>query len=196
MEHKDRFTMEQKDFKFDAHKGFEAYWAQAMMYQILLSDHFEPETYICSPLRADTVKGVEMNISAVRAYMCYSIMKMGQNVTAPHAFLPMVLDDEVPEEREVALQFGLVILKKCKRMFVCGRQLSSGMLGEINRAFVLGKEIRVFNRGLYGAVKEIAEKNGYNLDLLVYDNTHRYLSLSAQEIIPHEDDGEGDEDAM
>lgn len=81
-------------------------------------------------------------------------------------------------------------------MFVCGRQLSSGMLGEINRAFVLGKEIRVFNRGLYGVIKEIAEKNGYNLDLLIYDNAHRYLSLSAQEIIPHEDDGEGDEDAM
>lgn len=70
------------------------------------------------------------------------------------------------------------------------------MLGEINRAFVLEKEIRVFNRGLYGVIKEIAEKNGYNLDLLIYDNAHRYLSLSAQEIIPHEDDGEGDEDAM
>ena len=188
--------MEHKDFKFDAHKGFEACWAQAMMYQILLSDSYEPETYICSPLRAETVKAKEMNVSAVRAYMCYANMKMGQNAVSPHAFLPMVLDDEVPEEREIALAFGLVILKKCKRMFVCGRQLSSGMLGEINRAFVLEKEIRVFNRGLYGVIKEIAEKNGYNLDLLIYDNAHRYLSLSAQEIIPHEDDGEGDEDAM
>ena len=132
----------------------------------------------------------------MRAYMCYANMKMGQNAVAPHAFLPMVLDDEVPEERDVALRFGLVILKKCKRMYVCGGKLSSGMLGEINRAFELGKEIRVFNRGLYGVIKEIAEENGYNLDMLVYDNAHRYLSLSAQEIIPHEDDGEGDEDAM
>lgn len=188
--------MGHKDFKFEAHKGFEACWAQAMMYHILLSDHYEPETYICSPLRAETVKEKEMNVSAVRAYICYAIMKMGQSATAPHAFLPAVLDDEVPEERELALQLGLVILKKCKRMFVCGSNLSSGMLGEIIRAFELGKEIWVFNRGVYGVVKEIAEKDGYNLNLLIYDNEHRYLSLSAKEIIPHDDDEEVDKDAL
>ena len=70
------------------------------------------------------------------------------------------------------------------------------MLGEIVHAFKLGKEIRVFNRGVWGVIKEIAEKDGYNLDLLVYDASHRYLSLSASEIIPHDDDGEGDEDAL
>ena len=70
------------------------------------------------------------------------------------------------------------------------------MLGEITHAFNLGKEIRVFNRGVYGAIKEIAEKNGYDLDLLVYDTSHRYLSLSATEIIPHDDDGEGEDDAL
>lgn len=53
------------DFKFDAHKGFESIWAQAMMYNVLLRDSFEPETYICSPLRAETVKGKEMNISRI-----------------------------------------------------------------------------------------------------------------------------------
>ena len=184
------------DFKFDAHKGFESIWAQAMMYNVMLRDSFEPETYICSPLRAETVKGKEMNISAVRAYMSYVIVKMGISATAPHAFLPMVLDDEVPEERELALQFGLVVLKKCKRMFVCGGHLSPGMLGEIRKALELGKEIRVFNRGLYGVIKEIVEKDGVNLDLLVYDPDHRYLSQTAREIIPHDSEEEGDDDAL
>lgn len=184
------------DFKFDAHKGFEAYWAQAMMYQIVLSENYQPQTYICSPLRAETKKGIDMNVSAVRAYMSYAIIRMGVSATAPHAFLPMILDDEVSEERELALNVGLVVLKKCEQMFVCGSKLSSGMLGEIIRAFELGKEIRVFNRGVYGVVKEIAEKDGYNLDLLIYDNEHRYLSMSASDIIPHEDDEEGEDDAL
>lgn len=188
--------MGHKDYKFDAHKGFEAFWAQAMMYQIVLSENYQPQTYICSPLRAETKKGMDMNVSAVRAYMSYVIMKIGASATAPHAFLPMILDDEVPEERELALKVGLVVLKKCEKMFVCGSKLSSGMLGEITHAFKLGKEIRVFNRGVYGAIKEIAEENGYDLDLLVYDTSHRYLSLSASEIIPHDDEGEGDEDAL
>ena len=188
--------MDKKDMKFATHKGFVSFWAQAMMYSIVLKERYEPDTYICSPLRADTKKGVDMNVSAVRAYMSYSIMQMGLSATAPHAFLPMVLDDDVPEEREVALQFGLVLLKKCERLFVCGGHLSPGMLGEIVHAFKLGKEIRVFNRGVWGVIKEIAEKDGYNLDLLVYDASHCYLSLSASEIIPHDDDGEGDEDAL
>ena len=188
--------MDKKDIKLVTHKGFESLWAQAMMYSIVLKERYEPDTYICSPLRADTRKGVDMNVSAVRAYMSYAIMEMGLSATAPHAFLPMVLDDEVPEEREVALQFGLVLLKKCERIFVCGGHLSAGMLGEIIHAFKFGKEIRVFNRGVYGVIKEIAEQDGYNLDLLKYDISHRYLSLSATEIIPHDEDGEGDEDAL
>ena len=95
-----------------------------------------------------------------------------------------------------AALLGLVLLKKCERLFVCGGYLSAGMLGEIIHAFKLGKEIRVFNRGVYGVLKEIAERDGYNLDLLKYDISHRYLSLSAKEIIPHGEDGEGDEDAL
>lgn len=188
--------MDKVDLKLTTHKGFESFWAQAMMYSIVLKERYEPDTYICSPLRADTKKGIDMNVSAVRAYMSYAIMQMGLSATAPHAFLPMVLDDDVPEEREVALQFGLVLLKKCNRLFVCGGHLSTGMLGELIHAFKLGKEIRVFNRGVYGAIKEMAEQNGYNLELLKYDASHRYLSLSASEIIPHDDDGEGDEDAL
>ena len=83
--------MGNKDYKFDAHKGFESFWAQAMMYSMILKDRYEPDTYICSPLRAETVKRLEMNVSAVRAYMSYAIMEMGLSATAPHAFLPMVL---------------------------------------------------------------------------------------------------------
>lgn len=185
--------MEYKDFKFTGHKNLEAYCLQAMTYKIMLSGRYEADTYICSPLRGDTKKEVDMNMSAARAYLTYANLEMGFSAIAPHAFLPLILDDNEQEERDCALKIGLLILKKCQRILVCGRIISAGMIGEITNAFILGKEVLVFNRSVYGAIKEMAEQNGYNTEKLIYDKSHSYLSASAKEIIPHDDEeGEGD----
>ena len=53
---------------------------------------------------------------------------------APHSFLPLYLDDNIPKERAVGLQFGLSVLEICKAMVVCGDRISNGMKGEIEKA--------------------------------------------------------------
>lgn len=58
----------------------------------------------------------------------------GCRAIAPHSFLPEYLDDNIPEEREAALAFGLSILKLSKAVIVCGNRISSGMRGEIKMA--------------------------------------------------------------
>ena len=42
--------------------------------------------------------------------------------------------DNIPEEREAGLAFGLSILKLSKAVIVCGNRISSGMRGEIKMA--------------------------------------------------------------
>lgn len=51
-----------------------------------------------------------------------------------HSFLLEYLDDNIPEEREAALAFGLDLLKLSKAIVVCGSRISSGMRGEIRLA--------------------------------------------------------------
>ena len=58
----------------------------------------------------------------------------GCRAIAPHSFLPEYLDDNIPAEREVALAFGLSVLRLSKAIIVCGSQISSGMQGEIKMA--------------------------------------------------------------
>ena len=58
----------------------------------------------------------------------------GCRAIAPHSFLPEYLDDNIPEEREAGLAFGLSVLKLSKAIVVCGSRISSGMRGEIRLA--------------------------------------------------------------
>ena len=48
--------------------------------------------YICSPLKADTQFGINLNMRAARVYMAHVTEKMGYGAKAPHAFLPEYLD--------------------------------------------------------------------------------------------------------
>lgn len=49
--------------------------------------------------------------------------------------------DEIPEEREAALQIGMILLTLCDVLVVCGPYISAGMAGEIKAAFEKGKEV-------------------------------------------------------
>ena len=53
----------------------------------------------------------------------------------------VVDDDEIPEEREAALQIGMILLTLCDVLVVCGPYISAGMAGEIKAAFEKGKEV-------------------------------------------------------
>jgi len=90
--------------------------------------------YICSPLSAPTEQGIRKNMEKAAYYAGLVSDVTGCRAIAPHSFLPEYLDDNIPEEREAALAFGLSILKLSKAVIVCGNRISSGMRGEIKMA--------------------------------------------------------------
>ena len=90
--------------------------------------------YICSPLSAPTKEGIRQNMEKAAYYAGLVSGVTGCRAIAPHSFLPEYLDDNIPEEREAALAFGLSILKLSKAVIVCGNRISSGMRGEIRLA--------------------------------------------------------------
>ena len=82
--------------------------------------------YIASPYSGD----VERNVAFAKA-ACRYAMKQGVTPIASHLLYPQMLDDKVPEERNLGTGMGLRILKVCDEIWVCGNELSSGMEQEI-----------------------------------------------------------------
>lgn len=90
--------------------------------------------YICSPLSAPTGEGIRRNMLRARGYMELVTRQFGCRAVAPHAYLPELLDDRNPRERELGLQFGMALLDLCDGIIVCGEEISSGMRKEIRTA--------------------------------------------------------------
>lgn len=97
--------------------------------------------YICSPLSASTPEGIIRNMNIARLYMKEMSEKYNCRAVAPHAILPVFLDDNIPEERALGLKFGLDLLRICKKVIVCGNIISNGMKKEIELAEKLGTEV-------------------------------------------------------
>ena len=90
--------------------------------------------YICSPLSAPTKEGIRQNMEKAAHYARLVSGTFGCRAIAPHSFLPEYLDDNIPEEREAGLAFGLSILRLSRAIIVCGSRISSGMQGELKMA--------------------------------------------------------------
>lgn len=90
--------------------------------------------YICSPLSAPTKEGIRQNMEKAAYYARLVSGTFGCRAIAPHSFLPEYLDDNIPQEREAGLAFGISVLKLSKAVIVCGSRISSGMRGEIKMA--------------------------------------------------------------
>ena len=85
--------------------------------------------YICSPYSGDTERN-----TANATRFCRFALKMRMFPIAPHLFLPHFMDDAIPVERELALNFGLRLLYGCKEIWVFGDRISVGMKNEIAEA--------------------------------------------------------------
>ena len=96
------------------------------------------KAYICSPLSAPDAKGISHNMDMARFYMKKMKDLYHCRTFASHAYLPLMLDDSIPEERETALRIGMELMNLCEALIVCGRRVSSGMAGEIKEAFAKG----------------------------------------------------------
>ena len=99
------------------------------------------KAYICSPLSAPDTKGVSHNMDMARFYMERMQVFYHCRTFASHAYLPLMLDDSIPEEREIALRIGMELMDLCNTLIICGRCISSGMAGEIKEAFVKGMKV-------------------------------------------------------
>lgn len=100
------------------------------------------KVYVASPLRAPTRAEVRRNMEyARRAVETLLAKRPGLRAYAPHAYLPDMLDDELPDERDTALAIGRMILDSCDAIYVCGDKITNGVKSEINVAIAEGKTI-------------------------------------------------------
>ena len=97
--------------------------------------------YICSPLSAPDAKGVSHNMDMARFYLERMNLLYHCRTFASHAYLPLMLDDSIPEERETALRIGLELMGLCDVLIICGRRVSSGMMSEVKEAFSRGMNV-------------------------------------------------------
>lgn len=114
--------------------------------------------YVCSPLSAPTEEGIKANQTKAQQYASKINKMLSVRAIAPHSFLPDYIDDNVPEERELALQFGLDLLKICNGIVVCGNKISKGMASEI--AFARKFEIPVIHYKENGPVSTLIFEDG------------------------------------
>ena len=100
---------------------------------------YKPLVFICSPYAGD----VEGNAMRAKRYGRYAVSKKVIPII-PHLMYPQFLFDDDPEERKLGLEMGLVLLSKCKELWVFGDRISSGMKVEIIKAKKRDMKIRYF----------------------------------------------------
>ncbi len=101
--------------------------------------------YICSPYRGNTERNVAYAKELTRI-----ALDNGYAPIAPHLYLTQVLNEEVPEQREIGMGAGMEILHQCRYIIIGSRfGISEGMSGEIDAAIDAGLiELAVTKNGL------------------------------------------------
>ena len=100
---------------------------------------FLPLIYICAPYSGDVAKNTRK--AAEFAAFAY---RRGNIPITPHLLFPF-LDDENPDERRLAIHMDLVLIGKCKEVWVLGDRITVGMRVKIERAKRRRQPIRYFN---------------------------------------------------
>ena len=107
------------------------------------------KVYICSPCRGD----YENNIQRAKEYSRAAVEK-GVIPVTPHIYLTQFMDDNVPEERELALKIGSELVLGCSELWAFGiDHPSAGMAAEIELAKAHGIPVR----NGFEAISEIPE---------------------------------------
>ena len=102
------------------------------------ADKNRRKIYVASRYAGD----VDANVSAAVTY-CRLVIDEGYMPVASHLLYPQILNDSIPEERELGLLFGLALLAACDEVWVFG-EVSPGVAQEIEEAKRLKKQIRYF----------------------------------------------------
>lgn len=102
------------------------------------ADKNRKKIYVASKYAGD----VDTNVASVITY-CRRVIDEGYMPIASHLLYPQILNDNIPEERELGLMFGLALLRTCDEVWVFG-SVTSGVAREIEEAKRLKKQIRYF----------------------------------------------------
>jgi len=100
--------------------------------------------YVCSPVKGKNKEEVKENILKAKVY-CKMLLFWGHIPLAPHVAFDGILDDNIQQERERALQIGLELVKRCDEVWVFGDRISEGMRAEIELAKKLGIPVTIPN---------------------------------------------------
>ena len=95
------------------------------------------KVYICSPLRGDYERNIQM---AIR--YCRAVALRGDIPIAPHIYCTQFLDDKIEKDRMLGMDIGLKMLEMCDCMLAYGEHISDGMRREIDRARELKIPVR------------------------------------------------------
>lgn len=101
---------------------------------------YRPLVYICSLNSGD----VEANVERTEMFCRFALDK-GVIPVAPHLMFPRFMRDNDPDERELALFMDVVLMGKCREVWVLGDVVSRGMRLEIAKACQWRKTVRYFN---------------------------------------------------
>lgn len=88
--------------------------------------------YIASPYAGDIERNVEFAKAA-----CLLAMEHGNTPVAAHLLYPQMLDDMIPEQRELGIKMGIRLLGACDELWLCGNRISNGMQEELKAAWQL-----------------------------------------------------------
>lgn len=128
--------------KLDAHRAVaQKYGAQYAGSGILGNTPQSKLIYIASPYAGDIAGNTQFAIQC-----CQFAIQRVYTPVAPHLIYPQILDDTIPEQRELGLTLGYHLLAACSEMWVCGERISDGMAKEIHHAERLGINIRYIRK--------------------------------------------------
>ena len=97
------------------------------------------KVFICSNYRGDVESNVKNAI-----HWCKKATNQGYLPIAPHLYFPQFLDDDIPNERELGIAWGIDILNDCDELWVCSKDISDGMKREIE--YARGQGIPIIKR--------------------------------------------------
>lgn len=150
-------------------------WQDSLNKQMLDPNH-KNCAYICSPLSAEADNDLIKNMISARAYMYYMWQVMRYPARAPHAYLPMLLCDHIPRDRQLALDFGRELLRESSMVLVCGNKISEGMKLEIIQAGKLGMPIIAFDKEVYQQIISLLRTYNEDITLAALDTYHPLMA--------------------
>lgn len=112
-----------------------------------------PLVYVCSRFSGANEMEVAEHVLMARRYSRFVLTRQAVPLT-PHLLYPRFLRESVPEERELGIQCGLKLLRKCDELWafvVSG--ISPGMRRELDEAKAYGIRIRFFD----GSLQEVKQ---------------------------------------